>query len=133
METKICSKCNIEKPISEFYLRKDTGKYRNVCKGCRHKPYPETENDRLLKENKRRCKVCKEIKDLSELNGIGHRIVHGGEKFADSVLITDEVIEKLETFLKDEIDNFNTISICVFSDNKNSFKSLVKSQPSIHV
>ena len=39
----------------------------------------------------------------------------------------------LETFLKDEIDNFNTISICVFSDNKNSFKSLVKSQPSIHV
>ena len=39
----------------------------------------------------------------------------------------------LEAFLKDEIDNFNTISICVFSDNKNNFKSLVKSQPSIHV
>ena len=35
------------------------------------------------------------IKDLSELQGIGHRIVHGGEKFADSVLITDEVIEEI--------------------------------------
>lgn len=66
METKICSKCNIEKPLSEFYLRKDTGKYRNVCKSCRNKPYPETENDKLFKENKRRCKVCEEIKDLSE-------------------------------------------------------------------
>ncbi|MBR3255432.1 MAG: acetate kinase [Clostridia bacterium] len=36
------------------------------------------------------------IKDLSELQGIGHRIVHGGEKFADSVLITDEVIEEIK-------------------------------------
>ena len=36
------------------------------------------------------------IKDLSELNGIGHRIVHGGERFADSVLITDEVIEEIK-------------------------------------
>ena len=35
------------------------------------------------------------IKDLSELGGIGHRIVHGGEKFSDSVLITDEVIEEI--------------------------------------
>ena len=36
------------------------------------------------------------IKDLSELQGIGHRIVHGGEKFSDSVLITDEVIEGIK-------------------------------------
>ena len=36
------------------------------------------------------------IKDLSELGGIGHRVVHGGEKFSDPVLITDEVIEKIE-------------------------------------
>ena len=35
------------------------------------------------------------IKDLSELGGIGHRVVHGGEKFSDSVLITDEVIEEI--------------------------------------
>ena len=35
------------------------------------------------------------IKDLSELGGIGHRIVHGGEKFTNSVLITDEVVEEI--------------------------------------
>lgn len=35
------------------------------------------------------------IKDLSELAGIGHRIVHGGEKFSDAVMITDEVVEEI--------------------------------------
>ena len=33
------------------------------------------------------------IKSLNEIDGIGHRIVHGGEKFKKSVLVTDEVIE----------------------------------------
>ena len=36
------------------------------------------------------------IKDLNELAGIGHRIVHGGEKFTKSVEITDEVIKGIE-------------------------------------
>lgn len=36
------------------------------------------------------------INDLSELGGIGHRIVHGGEKFTQSVLISDEVIDEIE-------------------------------------
>ena len=36
------------------------------------------------------------IKDLSELQGIGHRIVHGGEKFTKSAVITDEVIEEIK-------------------------------------
>ena len=36
------------------------------------------------------------IKDLKEINAIGHRVVHGGEKFNKSVLITDEVIEALK-------------------------------------
>jgi acetate kinase len=30
--------------------------------------------------------------------GVGHRIVHGGERFADSVLITDEVVAAVEEF-----------------------------------
>ena len=33
------------------------------------------------------------IKSLSEVNAVGHRIVHGGEKFASSGVITDEVLE----------------------------------------
>ena len=36
------------------------------------------------------------LKDLSELGGIGHRVVHGGEYFSEPVVITDEVIEKIE-------------------------------------
>ncbi|MGL5317459.1 MAG: acetate kinase [Bacteroidales bacterium] len=35
------------------------------------------------------------IQSLSEIDAVGHRVVHGGEKFNSSVLITDEVIEKM--------------------------------------
>jgi acetate kinase len=35
------------------------------------------------------------IGSLDEIQGIGHRVVHGGEVFNESVLITDEVIEKI--------------------------------------
>ncbi|UTE76875.1 acetate kinase [Rossellomorea sp. KS-H15a] len=36
------------------------------------------------------------INSLDEIEGIGHRVVHGGEVFNESVLITDEVINKIE-------------------------------------
>ncbi|MBM7572862.1 acetate/propionate family kinase [Aquibacillus albus] len=36
------------------------------------------------------------IQSLNEIDGIGHRVVHGGEKFSDSVRITDEVIKEIE-------------------------------------
>ena len=36
------------------------------------------------------------IKTLSEIDAVGHRIVHGGEKFASSVVITEEVIKAVE-------------------------------------
>ncbi len=36
------------------------------------------------------------LADLSELGGIGHRVVHGGEKFSNPVLITEEVIQEIE-------------------------------------
>ncbi|GAE30093.1 acetate kinase [Halalkalibacter hemicellulosilyticus] len=36
------------------------------------------------------------IQSLDEIDGIGHRVVHGGEKFNDSVLITDEVLQGIE-------------------------------------
>ena len=36
------------------------------------------------------------IKNLEELAGIGHRVVHGGEKFANPVVITDDVIKGIE-------------------------------------
>lgn len=36
------------------------------------------------------------LESLNELAGIGHRVVHGGEKFSDSVIITNEVIEEIK-------------------------------------
>ena len=37
------------------------------------------------------------ISDMSEIDAVGHRVVHGGEKFAESVLLTDEVLETIES------------------------------------
>jgi acetate kinase len=36
------------------------------------------------------------IKKMSEINAVGHRVVHGGERFTDSMLITSDVIAGIE-------------------------------------
>ena len=36
------------------------------------------------------------LKSLDEIGSIGHRVVHGGEKFASSVVITEDVIKAIE-------------------------------------
>ena len=36
------------------------------------------------------------ISDMSEISAVGHRIVHGGEAFSKSVIITDEVIKQID-------------------------------------
>ncbi len=36
------------------------------------------------------------LKDLNEIAGVGHRVVHGGEKYSESVLIDGEVISAIE-------------------------------------
>ncbi len=36
------------------------------------------------------------VKSLSEIDAVGHRIVHGGEKFAGSVILTEEVMKAIE-------------------------------------
>ena len=37
------------------------------------------------------------VKDMSEIEAVGHRLVHGGEKFAKSVVITEEVLESIKS------------------------------------
>ena len=39
---------------------------------------------------------CGVIKSMDAIDAVGHRVVHGGEEFAASTLITDEVIKALE-------------------------------------
>jgi acetate kinase len=43
---------------------------------------------------------CGAIKDLTELAGIGHRVVHGAEHFSGSMIINDEVIAGIEECCK---------------------------------
>ncbi len=57
----------------------------------------------LIKDHKEAVNVLvnelienKIIKDLNELDGVGHRLVHGGDKFSQSVIINDEVIKAVE-------------------------------------
>jgi acetate kinase len=49
----------------------------------------------ILSSKKHGC-----IASLEEINAVGHRVVHGGEEFSESVLITDEVISTLEKFIE---------------------------------
>lgn len=36
------------------------------------------------------------VSSLDEIKGVGHRVVHGGEKFKESTIITEEVIQQIE-------------------------------------
>ena len=36
------------------------------------------------------------VKEISEIGAVGHRVVHGGEKFFQSVRVNDEVIKEIE-------------------------------------
>ena len=40
------------------------------------------------------------IKSMDEISAVGHRVVHGGEKYSKSVLVNDEVLENLEDLVK---------------------------------
>ncbi|MCE5220436.1 MAG: acetate kinase [Clostridium sp.] len=40
------------------------------------------------------------IKSMDEISAVGHRVVHGGEKYATSVILNEEVIKNLDEFTK---------------------------------
>ncbi|MEI3529576.1 MAG: acetate kinase [Bacilli bacterium] len=40
------------------------------------------------------------VESLEEIKGVGHRVLHGGEKYSDSVIITDEVVEDIKALTK---------------------------------
>jgi acetate kinase len=42
----------------------------------------------------------KAVKSLDEIKGIGHRVLHGGEKYKESVLITDTVVQDIKDLTK---------------------------------
>ena len=72
-------KVNGEKIKSEKYLKN-------------HGEAVEVLIDELLKN--------KIVESLDEIKGVGHRVLHGGEKYSDSVIITDEVVKDIEDLTK---------------------------------
>ena len=62
---------------------------------------------RFLKDHEAAVEVLKEelinnkaVESLDEIEGVGHRVLHGGEKYKDSVIITDEVIKDIKDLTK---------------------------------
>ena len=42
----------------------------------------------------------KAVESLDEIKGVGHRVLHGGEKYSDSVIITEEVVQSIRDLTK---------------------------------
>ena len=67
--------------------------------GIKHKfEHPAKNHEKAIQfvMNRLTSEVYGIFKDLNELDAIGHRVVHGGERFKDAVLITDEVIQGIK-------------------------------------
>ena len=60
------------------------------------------------------------VKDLAEIDAIGHRVVHGGDKYADSVLIDDDVIKTVND-LADLAPLHNPANIMGIEASKKAF------------
>ncbi|MDZ5783801.1 acetate/propionate family kinase [Marinococcus luteus] len=59
--------------------------------------YPSLQNhEEAVKALLDSLKKYNVITDVNDIEGVGHRVVHGGETFSDSVLITDQVLSELE-------------------------------------
>lgn len=67
----------------------------------------KTETVKSIKNHPEAVKIMLEelvnygaVKTLDEIRSVGHRVVHGGEKYAKSVVIDDEVISDIKEFTK---------------------------------
>ena len=87
----LCERIGISNPIFT---------YKNLVKGVVVKDRPEPmENHKIAIDV-----VLKQLQDpengvirnVDEIDAIGHRVVHGGEYYDDSVLVNDEVLKNLE-------------------------------------
>ena len=66
----------------------------------------------------------KVLKSLDELHGVGHRVTHGGELFAESAVINDDVIKK--------IDSLSDLAPLHNPANLAAIKAFFKVLPNIH-
>ena len=64
-------------------------------------------SEKFIKDHTEAVKVLidelfqnKVIESLDEIKAVGHRVLHGGEKYSNSVIITDEVIQDIKDLTK---------------------------------
>lgn len=76
----------------------------------------------------------KVIASLNEIDGIGHRVVHGADKYSSSVLITEEVINDLERFsdLAPLHNPANVVGIKAFKDYSDSIPNIAVFDTAFH-
>ncbi len=92
-EEKVLISGNVEKiglPDSFYSLKINGEKIKKEAKISNHEDSVKILIKELL-ENK-------VIESLDEIKGVGHRLVQGGDKFKESVLLTDEVLKECEKF-----------------------------------
>ncbi|MFC4556701.1 acetate kinase [Virgibacillus kekensis] len=90
-EEEVMAKGLVERiglPDSVFTLETNGNKDKMVMDIPDHEDAVNHLLDKLMKSGV--------IKSMDEIEAVGHRVVHGGEKFSDSVLITEKVIESIE-------------------------------------
>lgn len=68
------------------------------------------------------------ILDMNEIRGVGHRVLHGGEFYSDSVFIDDEVLKNIESLKK-----FGPLHIPGELDGIRSMSKVLKDVPQVAV
>lgn len=68
------------------------------------------------------------IRSLEEINAVGHRVVHGGERFSDSVKITNEVMKAI-----DEVSELAPLHNPANLTGINAFKRILPNVPMVAV
>lgn len=70
--SKVCNVCEIEKPITDFYFRKESGRYRANCKKCKPLVSKKEMLDKLAMQTVKVCKECgieKSVNDYQKAGG----------------------------------------------------------------
>lgn len=94
-EETVLAKGNVER------IGEDVSRLNHSCNGQVYTVDQKVADHDVAMDLILRTLVCKDmgiIKDASEINAVGHRVVHGGEEFTGSVIINDEVIKSIEKF-----------------------------------
>lgn len=72
MNTKVCNKCLIEKPLNDFEWQKDRPNQRKTCKKCRNlnRKYTDTQKQKI-KEYKKQYRESGKAKEVWEKHKYG--------------------------------------------------------------